>query len=111
MSTVIDKDAVPALNRLAREQMKHRLLADLAVDATVCQLEGYDFFEYLNEIIGECERIAIGIRHGSEIPKWCHVCGNCGEKISVFWTSCKSCGAEFDMSQPFKRLLLKDGDK
>ena len=110
IGVVIAPDAVPALNTLAREQMKHRLLADLAMDATVCGLEGYDFGEYLDEIIGECERIALGMRRGSEIPKWRHVCGNCGEHISVFWTECKSCGAKFDMTQPFERKLWEVDD-
>ena len=39
-----------ALNRLAREQMKTRLLADVAVDLTVCELEGLDPGEYVAEI-------------------------------------------------------------
>lgn len=97
--------AAPLLNRLAREQLKRRLLADLAVDATVCGLEGYDFGGYLDEIIGECERIALGMRRGSEIPKWLHVCGRCGARISVFWSECRECGAEFDMDVPFERKL------
>lgn len=105
MSVVIQDGAEPLLNKLAREQMKHRLLADLAVDATVCSLEGYDFGGYLDEIIGECERIALGIRRGSELAKWRHVCGKCGARISVFWTECGECGAKFDMSQPFERKL------
>jgi hypothetical protein len=101
----VEPGAAPLLNRLAREQTKRRLLADLAVDATVCGLEGCNFGEYLDEIIGECERIALGMRRGSELPKWTHVCGNCGARISVFWTECKECGAAFDMSQPFERKL------
>ena len=104
---VVERDAVPLLNTLAREQMKRKLLADLAVDATVCGIEGYDFGAYLDEIIGECERIALGVRRGSEIPKWRHVCGRCGEPISVFWTSCLNCGAEFDMERPFERRLIE----
>lgn len=39
-----------ALNRLAREQMKHRILSDIAVDLTVCELEGLDTSEYVREL-------------------------------------------------------------
>ena len=38
------------LNRLAREQMKARLLADVAVDLQVCELEGLDPSEYVREL-------------------------------------------------------------
>lgn len=39
-----------ALNRLAREQLKRRILADIAIDLTVCELEGLDASEYLREL-------------------------------------------------------------
>ena len=39
-----------ALNRLAREQIKLRLLADIRFDLAVCELEGWDKIEYLNEL-------------------------------------------------------------
>jgi hypothetical protein len=39
-----------ALNRLAREQMKHRILADIAVDLAVCEIEGLDRQEYVREL-------------------------------------------------------------
>lgn len=38
------------LNRLVREQMKARLLADIAVDLQVCELEGLDPSEYVREL-------------------------------------------------------------
>lgn len=38
------------LNRLAREQMKLKLMADINVDIMVCQLEGIDYKEYLKEL-------------------------------------------------------------
>ena len=43
--------AARALNRLAREQMKHRILADIRMDMLTCELEGWDKLEYLNELI------------------------------------------------------------
>lgn len=39
-----------ALNRLAREQIKLRLLADIRFDLAVCEIEGWDKAEYLSEI-------------------------------------------------------------
>lgn len=39
-----------ALNRVAREQMKLRLLGDIRVDIEVCKLEGIDYKEYLLEL-------------------------------------------------------------
>lgn len=39
-----------ALNRLAREKMKLKLLQDIRVDIEVCKLEGFDYKEYLKEI-------------------------------------------------------------
>lgn len=39
-----------ALNRLAREQMKLRLMQDIRMDITVCQQEGIDYKPYLKEL-------------------------------------------------------------
>ena len=39
-----------ALNRLAREKMKYRLLADISLDLVICELEGWSKTEYLNEL-------------------------------------------------------------
>lgn len=39
------------LNRVAREQMKERLMRDILADMTVCELEGWDRVEYLNELM------------------------------------------------------------
>lgn len=38
------------LNRVCRESMKERLLRDILVDLAVCELEGWDRMEYINEI-------------------------------------------------------------
>ena len=37
-----------AFNRLAREKMKLRLLADIRMDLMVCEMEGWDKLEYLD---------------------------------------------------------------
>lgn len=39
-----------ALNRLAREQMKLRLMKDIRIDIEVCKLEGIDYKQYLKEL-------------------------------------------------------------
>lgn len=39
-----------ALNALAREQMKYKLMADIRADIEVCKLEGIDYKEYLKEL-------------------------------------------------------------
>lgn len=52
-----------ALQRLAREQIKTKLLADIRTDLMICQLEGWDQLEYLNELhqlishFHPCERL------------------------------------------------------
>jgi hypothetical protein len=40
-----------AFNRLAREKMKLRLLADIRMDLMVCEMEGWDKLEYLDELL------------------------------------------------------------
>ena len=39
-----------ALNTLAREQMKYKLMSDICTDIEVCKLEGIDYKEYLREL-------------------------------------------------------------
>lgn len=50
MTRLTGEGAAQALNRLAREQTKTRLLADIHFDMTVCQVEGWDQIEYLREL-------------------------------------------------------------
>lgn len=93
-----------ALNRLAREQMKVRLLADIAVDMRVCELEGWDYMEYASELLDEVQRIVVRFApKGSELPRYDHVCANCGAPIGIFTKSCPECGAVFDMGRAFAR--------
>lgn len=100
-------DVGVTLNRLAREQMKRRLLADVLVDMQVCELEGIDHTEYVGELCDEMTRIAVGFREGSALIDWRHVCGRCHAAISVFTNRCPSCGAAFDMSRPFVRQVVE----
>ena len=45
-----DKETALALNRLCREATKEKLLKDILADIAVCQLEGWDYKEYLIEL-------------------------------------------------------------
>lgn len=38
------------LQELAREEMKHRLLADILTDMQICKLEWRDVLEYTNQL-------------------------------------------------------------
>lgn len=55
-----------ALNRLAREQIKLRLLADIRFDLAVCEIEGWDKAEYLSEIKNMIDELG-GEKNGAEI--------------------------------------------
>ena len=39
-----------ALHKLAREQMKHKLMSDIQFDVRVCEIEGWNYQEYLREL-------------------------------------------------------------
>ncbi len=39
-----------ALNTLARHRMIERLYRDILIDMTVCEIEGWDKMEYINEL-------------------------------------------------------------
>lgn len=53
MSVKLDPSDAKTFNQLAREQMKLRLLADLKMDLTVCQIEGWQptYAHELHEMI------------------------------------------------------------
>ena len=51
----LDTDTRIALQRLAREQTKQRLLQDVLFDINVCRLEGWSWREYLKELINLLE--------------------------------------------------------
>ena len=44
-------DERKALQKLAREQLKCKLLNDIKQDITVCKLEGWNYTDYINELI------------------------------------------------------------
>lgn len=45
-----DEQTRRKFNQLSREEMKRKLLADILVDLTICEIEGWDKMEYLEEI-------------------------------------------------------------
>lgn len=45
-----NKETRKALNRKAREETKLKLLADIRLDMIICELEGWNKKEYLNEL-------------------------------------------------------------
>ena len=49
-AVITDTNCAQSLNRLAREQMKLRLMADIRADLMVCEIEGWDKLEYLREL-------------------------------------------------------------
>lgn len=49
-----------AFNRLAREKMKLRLLADIRMDLMVCELEGCSKLEYLDELLALVQELRKG---------------------------------------------------
>jgi hypothetical protein len=55
-------DIGEALNRKARESMKARLMGDILVDMTVCEIEGWNKLEYLDELEAMIRRL----RHGTD---------------------------------------------
>lgn len=49
-----------AFNRLAREKMKLRLLADIRMDLMVCEIEGWSMLEYLDELLALVQELRKG---------------------------------------------------
>ena len=47
-------------NSLAREKMKLRLLADIRMDLMVCEMEGWDKVEYLDEVLAMVQKMRKG---------------------------------------------------
>ena len=53
----MNREEAEALNRLAREQMKERLLLDIMFDMQVCRLEGWDPLAFLVELRGMLDEL------------------------------------------------------
>lgn len=48
----LTRDERKQVNQYARERMKLKLLADIRTDLMICELEGWDKREYLQELQG-----------------------------------------------------------
>ena len=46
----IDPNTPKTVNQLARAKFKAKLLNDILVDLTICELEGWDKMEYIQEL-------------------------------------------------------------
>ena len=46
----LDKATRQALNQLAREQIKLKLLADINIDLQVCDIEGWNKLEFIKDL-------------------------------------------------------------
>ena len=46
----VDLETRKVLNDLARHKMVTRLYADILVDMQICEIEGWDKFEYIREL-------------------------------------------------------------
>ena len=57
-------------NLLAREKMKLRLLADIRADLMVCELEGWDKLEYLDELLALVQELRKKGGEGDGGYKW-----------------------------------------
>lgn len=47
------------MNELARHQMIYKLLVDIRLDLTICEIEGWDKKEYIRMLRNEINRIKI----------------------------------------------------
>lgn len=56
-----DNDTARDFNRLAREQMKEKILADVLMDMEICKLEGWDVTEFPLEIKQMMEDVCYGM--------------------------------------------------
>ena len=62
MMKIDTQEKADAINRLAREQMKLKLLQDIRVDLMICEIEGYDKKQYINELRDMIDTIAAGFK-------------------------------------------------
>ena len=49
-NVVIDEAYVRTVNELARKKFEQKILADIAIDLTICEIEGWCKMEYIREL-------------------------------------------------------------
>ena len=47
---IIDKTTANAANQLARKKFEEKLLQDIKIDLVICEIEGWDKLEYIEEL-------------------------------------------------------------
>ena len=57
---LVGKDAPRMLNKLAREEMKELVMRDILCDMAVCEIEGWNKLEYLDDLIATITRLRTG---------------------------------------------------
>lgn len=57
-----EREGMKALNNLCREEMIKKLLADILMDLTVCEFEGFDKKEYIFRLKAEIDHFAERIK-------------------------------------------------
>ena len=55
MANTLDLETRQRLNDLAKHELKHRMLSDIAADIQICKLEGWDYKEYLRDLRKEID--------------------------------------------------------
>ena len=51
MSVIVpNKETAKRLNTLGREEMKKKLLNDILIDLTICEIENWDKKEYIQDL-------------------------------------------------------------
>lgn len=61
---VVDAHYAKTVNDLARAKFMHKLMADILVDLTICEIEGWDKHDYLNALVELIN--GIGRQHGGQ---------------------------------------------
>lgn len=57
-----EREGIKALNNLCREEMIKKLLADILMDLTVCEIEGWDKKTYILRLKAEIDHFAERIK-------------------------------------------------
>ena len=55
MANTLDLETKQRLNDLARQELKHRTISDIAADIQICKLEGWDYKQYLRDLRKEID--------------------------------------------------------
>lgn len=92
---LVGKDAPRMLNKLAREEMKELVMRDILCDMAVCEIEGWNKLEYLDDLMATITRLRTGEGGGmSKVKNPSRKCRICGAKCEKQMRFCKLCARE-----------------